>query len=51
MSRDWTPTELQLASEAMKAEGHMSFEEFCAELEHQGFANPENARPTNSGEL
>ena len=31
MSRDWTPEELQTASEAMKAAGHMSYEEFVAE--------------------
>lgn len=30
MSRDWTPEELQAASAAMKAQGHMSYEEFCA---------------------
>lgn len=28
MSRSWTPEELKLASEAMKAAGHLSFEEF-----------------------
>ena len=33
MSRDWTPEELQAASEAMKAAGEMSLEEFCAELD------------------
>lgn len=33
MSRDWTPEELARASAAMKAQGHMSYEEFCAELE------------------
>ena len=32
MSRDWTPEELQAASRAMKAAGHMSYEEMCAEL-------------------
>lgn len=40
MSRDWTPEELSAASAAMKAEGHMSYEEFCAapvlRLEHRG---------------
>ena len=36
MSRDWTPTELAAASVAMKAEGHMSYEEFCEELEQTG---------------
>lgn len=33
MSRDWTPEELQAASQAMKAAGHMGYEEFCEELE------------------
>lgn len=33
MSRDWTPEELQAASEAMKAAGHMGYEEFCEKLE------------------
>lgn len=33
MSRDWTPEERQSASEAMKAAGEMSYEEFCAEVE------------------
>lgn len=33
MSRDWTPEEIQAASEAMKAAGEMSYEEMCAELE------------------
>lgn len=32
MSKDWTPAELQAASAAMKAAGHMSYEEFCDEL-------------------
>lgn len=32
MSRDWTPDELAAASAAMKAAGHMSYEEFCEEL-------------------
>lgn len=35
MSRDWTPEELQAASAAMKAAGHMSYEEFCEELDRQ----------------
>lgn len=30
MSRDWTPAELAAASDAMKAAGHMSYEEFCS---------------------
>ena len=29
----WTPEELAAASAAMKGEGHMSYEEFCAYLE------------------
>ena len=32
MSRDWTPKELQKASAAMKAAGHMSYEEFCENI-------------------
>lgn len=33
MSRDWTQEELQRASAAMKAAGHMGYEEFCEALE------------------
>ena len=33
MSKSWTPEELAAASAAMKAEGHMSYEEFFAYLE------------------
>lgn len=33
MNKSWTPEELAAASAAMKAEGHMSYEEFCAYLE------------------
>ena len=33
MSKSWTPEELAAASAAMKAEGHMSYEDFCAYLE------------------
>lgn len=33
MSRDWTPEEIKAASEAMVAEGHMSYETFCKELD------------------
>ena len=33
MSKSWTPEELAAASAAMKAAGHMSYEEFCAYLE------------------
>lgn len=36
MSRDWTPEELQAASEAMKAAGHMGIEEFCEALNSGG---------------
>lgn len=32
MSKDWTPEQLRAASAAMKASGHMSYEEFCAKL-------------------
>lgn len=32
MSRDWTAEELQAASAAMKAMGHMGYEEFCESL-------------------
>jgi len=35
MSRDWTQEELQTASAAMKAAGHMNYEEFCEELRRQ----------------
>lgn len=37
MSRDWTEEELKEVSKAMKAAGHMSFEEFSDELEKKGF--------------
>lgn len=33
MSRDWTPEERQAASDAMARAGHMSYEEFTAEVE------------------
>ena len=32
MSRDWTQDESQRASAAMKAAGHMGYEEFCEAL-------------------
>jgi hypothetical protein len=32
MSRDWTKEELQTASKAMKAAGHLGYEEFCEHL-------------------
>ena len=33
MSRDWTKEEIQAASDAMQAMGHMSYETFCKELD------------------
>lgn len=36
MSKDWTPEDLHAASAAMKAEGHMSYEESCEELDRVG---------------
>ena len=40
MSKSWTLEEMAAASAAMKAEGHMSYEEFCAaprlRLEYRG---------------
>lgn len=33
MSRDWTREELNAASEMMKQNGHMGFEEFCRAIE------------------
>ena len=38
MSKDWTPDEIQIASEIMKEAGHMGYEEFCEELDRVGFA-------------
>lgn len=35
MSKDWSPNELTAASAAMKAAGHMGYEEFCMELDRQ----------------
>ena len=32
MSKDWTQEELQNASKAMKAAGHLGYEEFCEHL-------------------
>lgn len=32
MSRDWTQEELQNASKAIKAAGHLDYEEFCEHL-------------------
>lgn len=42
MSKDWTPEELQAVSQEMKAAGHLSYEEFCEELDRGGFALTEN---------
>jgi len=33
MSRDWTQEELKNASIAMKAAGHLGYEEFCEQLD------------------
>ena len=33
MGRDWTQEELQNASKAMKAAGHLGYEEFCEQLD------------------
>jgi len=38
MSKDWNEEELAAASEAMKAAGHLGYEEFCEELEKNGLA-------------
>ena len=38
MSRDWTKEELAKASVTMKKQGNLSYPEFCAELEKQGFS-------------
>ena len=35
MSRDWTKEELNAASELMKQNGHMGFEEFCQAIEQK----------------
>ena len=35
MSRDWTKEELHTASEVMKQNGYMGFEEFCHALEQK----------------
>ena len=35
MSRDWTKEELNVASEMMKQNGHMGFEEFCRAIEQK----------------
>lgn len=37
MSKDWTPDELQAASKVMKEAGHLSYDEFCEELDRDGF--------------
>ena len=37
MSKDWTQEERAAASDAMKAAGHMSYDEFCVALKQNGF--------------
>ncbi|MCD8073644.1 MAG: hypothetical protein LUF27_01170 [Lachnospiraceae bacterium] len=49
MSRDWTQEELQTASAAMKAAGHMSYEEFCEELHRQEEQTKTNLSITEEG--
>lgn len=39
MSRDWTNDELQSASKAMKAAGHLGYEEFCEQLDKTIFTD------------
>ena len=39
MSMDWTPVELEAASQIMKASGNMSYEEFCEALDNGYFAD------------
>lgn len=39
MSKDWTPVELEAASQIMKASGNMSYEEFCKALDNGYFAD------------
>lgn len=53
MSRDWTQEELQNASKAMKAAGHLGYEEFCEQLDKTIFTayckNADNNLITISG--
>ena len=44
MSRSWTPEEIQTVSEEMKDAGHLSYEEFCEELDRGGFALTEDKK-------
>lgn len=44
MSRDWTPEELEAASQMMKAAGYMSFEEFCEAMDNGYFTEEPNIR-------
>jgi hypothetical protein len=37
MGRDWTQEELQNASKAMKAAGHLGYEGFCEQLDKTTF--------------
>ena len=39
MSKDWTPVELEAASQIMKASGNMGYEEFCEALDNGYFSN------------
>lgn len=38
MSKDWTEEELQTASKAMKAAGHLGYDEFCEHLDKTIFS-------------
>lgn len=37
MSKDWTPEELEAASQMMKSSGNMSYEEFCEAMGNGDF--------------
>lgn len=37
MSKDWTPDELEAASQMMKAAGNMSYDEFCEAIDNGYF--------------
>lgn len=38
MSKDWTPKELENASQMMKSAGYPSYEEFCEMMDNGFFA-------------
>lgn len=38
MSKDWTPEELEAASQIMKSAGYPSYEEFCEMMDNGFFA-------------